>query len=528
MSIDKCVTGQNIQPIPSQESFRPNDINKEEFYIKHSQLIEEVRNLCKNGPFKTLDMVDALRKLCINHHFKEEITSILKMFHTQMPYVDDYTDAQTLCDVSNRFRILRQEGYIVSADVFERFKQKDGNFKQEMAQDVKGLVALYEASQLSIEAEHILEEAAEFSSHALKDENLPFLDQDETTMVRDTLEHSYQRTPSTFKVKKFINLFFGSAISDLAKLELAIAQHLHRTEVEEISKWWKDLGLADEFKLARNQPMHWYLWPMAGITDPCLSEPRIELTKVIALVYIIDDIFDVYGKLDELVILTEAVQRWDRNTLAQLPYHLRICIQALYDVTHEISDKIYKNHGFNPIEFLKQAWTSLCEAFLVEAKWFASGYMPTAEDYFKNGIISSGANVVIVHMFFLLGGGTSKESANTINDNQGISSCLGKILRLWDDLGSAKDEDQDGNDGSYVTYYMKENEGSSVESAREHVMEMINNTWKQLNKECLSPSPFSATFINACLNLARMIPLMYNYDENHTLPLLKDYISCMF
>lgn len=83
-------------------------------------------------------------------------------------------------------------------------------------------------------------------------------------------------------------------------------------------------------------------------------------------------------------------------------------------------------------------WTNLCEAFLVEAKWFASGYMPKAEDYLNNGIVSSGAHVVIVHMFFLLGGSTNKESANIINNNQGISTCVAKILRLWDDLGSAK------------------------------------------------------------------------------------------
>lgn len=76
------------------------------------------------------------------------------------------------------------------------------------------------------------------------------------------------------------------------------------------NRWWNDLGLAQELTLARNEPLNWYLFPMAGLTDPSLSEQRIELTKPIALIFLIDDIFDVYGKLDELILFTEEVNRY--------------------------------------------------------------------------------------------------------------------------------------------------------------------------------------------------------------------------
>lgn len=52
------------------------------------------------------------------------------------------------------------------------------------------------------------------------------------------------------------------------------------------------------------------MWSMAVLTDPTLSEQRVELTKPISLVYIIDDIFDVYGTLDELTLFTEAINRY--------------------------------------------------------------------------------------------------------------------------------------------------------------------------------------------------------------------------
>lgn len=40
------------------------------------------------------------------------------------------------------------------------------------------------------------------------------------------------------------------------------------------------------------------------------SEERVELTKPISLVYITDNIFDIYGNLDELILFTAAVSRW--------------------------------------------------------------------------------------------------------------------------------------------------------------------------------------------------------------------------
>ncbi|KAB2601086.1 (3S-6E)-nerolidol synthase 1-like [Pyrus ussuriensis x Pyrus communis] len=78
---------------------------------------------------------------------------------------------------------------------------------------------------------------------------------------------------------------------------------------------------------------------------------------------------------------------------------------ALYNMTNEISCKFYQKHGWVvPITF----WGILCNAFLSEAKRFKCGHLPKAEDYLKNGIVSSGVCVMMVHRFFLLGQGTTK------------------------------------------------------------------------------------------------------------------------
>ncbi|GAB4831040.1 hypothetical protein Ancab_005054 [Ancistrocladus abbreviatus] len=88
-----------------------------------------------------------------------------------------------------------------------------------------------------------------------------------------------------------------------------------------------------------------------------------------------------------------------------------------------------------------------------------------------------------------------------------------------------QDENQDGKDGSFVECYMEEHGGSSVASAREHVTHMISDTWKSLNKDYLSPYPFPLTFRKTCLNLARMVPLMYCYDDKHCHPTLEKHMN---
>ena len=75
--------------------------------------------------------------------------------------------------------------------------------------------------------------------------------------------------------------------------------------------------------------------------------------------------------------------------------------------------------------------------------------------------------------------------------------------------------------------YVKEHEGSSIEEAREDVMRKISDAWKSLNKECLSPNPLSPAFVEASLNLARMVPMMYSYDENQRLPSLEHHVKSM-
>ncbi|KAF6173498.1 hypothetical protein GIB67_023289 [Kingdonia uniflora] len=478
-----------------------------------------------------LIMIDGLQRLAIDYHFEEEIEAILGRINRSIAESDGVYDDNDLYYVSLRFRLLRQNGYHPSADVFNKFKDENGTFKLSLREDLRGIMELFEASELRIEGEIILDEASVFASKYLND-MLKHVGEDEARVIRDTLNHPFNKSLARFKAKPYIKNFkrdYGTndILQELVKVDFNIVQTLHQKELFEVSMWWKDLGLTQELKFARNQPVKWYLWSIAALSDPRYSKERIELTKPISLIYIMDDIFDVQGTFDELVLFTEAINMWDLSAMEKLPHYMKVFYKVIYDITDDISSKVFEEHGCNPSDSLRKAWGKLCDAFLMEAKWFTSGKVPEAEEYLKNGVISTGVHVVFVHIFFLLGQGITKESVDLIDNIPGLVTYPATILRLWDDLGSAMDEKQDGHDGSYINCYLKENRSSTVESARKHVFCMISDAWKRLNKECLSPRPFSSSFVKASLNAARMVSLMYSYDDNHQLPNLEEHIKSL-
>ena len=85
-----------------------------------------------------------------------------------------------------------------------------------------------------------------------------------------------------------------------------------------------------------------------------------------------------------------------------------------------------------------------------------------------------------------------------------------------------QDEAQDGLDGSYKELYQRENPRGDAD---EHMLDMIASEWECLNNECFSGMKLtlSHSFITASLNFARMVRVMYGYDNEQKLPILEDY-----
>ncbi|XP_061370104.1 neryl diphosphate diphosphatase, chloroplastic-like [Gastrolobium bilobum] len=417
--------------------------------------------------------------------------------------------------------------------LFHSLNSNKTKFREKYGEDVKSLIALYEATRLSVEGEDSLDDVGYLSCELLRSWLSRHQDHHEAIYVANTLQNPLHYGLSRFLDRSIFLSDFKTknewtCLEELANINSCIVRFMNQNEITEVYKWWKEVGMGKEEKFARYQPLKWYTWPMACFTDPRFSEQRIELTKTISLIYVIDDIFDVYGTLDQLTLFTDAVNRWDLSGTEQLPDFMKTCLSVLYDITNDFAEKVYKMHGLNPIDTLKKSWVRLLNAFLEEAHWLNSGQLPKAEEYLNNGIDSTGVHVVLVHAFFLFDKGITKESVAIMEKGiPNIIYSVAKILRLSDDLEGAESEDQNGLDGSYIHCFMNENQEVSDEDAQRHVVQLISSEWKRLNREILTPSSFSSSFNNFCLNAARMVPLMYHYRRNPSLSILREQVKSL-
>ncbi|XP_039169799.1 (3S,6E)-nerolidol synthase 1-like [Eucalyptus grandis] len=386
-----------------------------------------------------------IQRLGVESLFREQIKAILTWQYTHFSSLNHGKD--DVYEIALRFRLLRQEGYRVLADVFEYFNDKGKGFVMKLKGNIKGMMELYEASQMSTEGEDILDEAECFSRKCLNALLTCDLDHEQARMIESALQYPYRKSFARLLApQSFVNDMSGvnSWMEDL--LEVAnrnrrIDQSVHQKEIHQINKWWKELGLGEKMKFARDQPLKWYMWSMAILTNPSLSELRVELIKPISLVYIIDDIFDVHGMVDELILFTEVIKRWDYACAEQLPEYMKKCFKVLNDIANDFGKIIFEKHGWNPTRFLKHMWANLCNAFLVEFQWNASGKLPKADDYLKNGIITSGVPLVLTHLFFLMGQNIANQSMDSKKEEvqlPNIIFLIAEILRLWDDLGCAQ------------------------------------------------------------------------------------------
>ncbi|EOA26772.1 hypothetical protein CARUB_v10022869mg [Capsella rubella] len=508
-----------------------NQYAKDKSMRERDLLKEKVRKMFddeKKTYLEKLEFIDDVERLGISYHFQAEIDNILLS-----SYQKDRVNVKE-CDLhatALEFRLFRQHGFNVSEDIFDVFMANSEKF--ESGTDINAFISLYEASYLSTKLDSKLQKFIRpFAKQKLRD----FLDNNGSSnrdfgscnageMVVQALDMPYHWGMRRLATRRYINVYGKKhnknlLLVELAKTDFNIVQAVHQEEVKYVSRWWRETGLGTQLHFARDRIVENYFWTIGQIQEPQYGNVRRVVTKINTLLTSIDDIYDIYGTLEELQLFTVAFENWDVNRLDELPEYMRLCFLVVYNEVNSIGCDVLRKKNINVIPFLKKSWTDVCKAYLIEAMWYKRGHKPNLEEYMQNAWISISSPTIFIHFYCVFSDQISLQVLETLSQHQqNVVRCSSSVFRLANDLATSPDELARGDVHKSIQCYMNET-GASEEKARSHVREMINDMWDEMNYEKMAhnTSLLSHDFMETMINLARMSLCMYQYGDGHGSP----------
>ncbi|CAL0323424.1 unnamed protein product [Lupinus luteus] len=197
--------------------------------------------LTTEEPFTKMDLIDSICRLGLEYHFKYEIEEVLQHMHKNYVENEEIILECNLQSLALIFRLFRQQGFMVSANVFNKFKDVYGNFGERLTTNVKGMLSLHEASYLRVHGEDILDEALAFTSahlESISTQLSPFLEE----QVKHSLQQPLHMGLPRLEARQYISIYeqdpsHHKTLLTLAKFDFNMLQKLHQNEVGIISKW---------------------------------------------------------------------------------------------------------------------------------------------------------------------------------------------------------------------------------------------------------------------------------------------------
>ncbi|RDX72151.1 putative terpene synthase 2, partial [Mucuna pruriens] len=459
-------------------------------------LKEEVKMMFQSSNhniMEKLKFIDCVQRFGISYHFQKEINQALEQIH------NTFTKNNTIISEDDSphflallFYLLRKQGYQISSNVFNKFKNEQGNFNETLVNDIQGLCSLYEAAHLRTHEDDILDEAFDFSNTQL-------------------MSLANQVSPSL-----------------TAQINHCLRQPLNKSVLKFEARWWKKSKLMKKIPYARDRLVESYIWSLGFSDKPEYNKGRMFEGKLMACITILDDTYDAYGTIQELELFTEAIQRWDISLIGSLPQ----CMKAVFDIIIELCGEIeLETNKSGTSSFVvprfKQAIFQLIKGYLVEAKWCHQGFIPTYDEYKVNGVLTS-IFTLLMTSFIGLGEFATKDVFDWMFSNPTIIEAVSIIGRVLNDMSSHKFEQQRAHVASAVECCMKQYYVSQAE-AYNLIHKDIEDYWKVINEEYIRSNDIPKSVLDCVVNYARMAEITYgNHQDKFTNgELLKDLVSSL-
>ncbi|KAK4361218.1 hypothetical protein RND71_020170 [Anisodus tanguticus] len=501
---------------------------------QHEDLKEELRKMLLKAPSKSLqkiELINTIQRLGVGYHFEREIEDSLSyLYNSYEEWIGQFDGSDNLHAIALSFRLLRQQGYYVSSDAFRKFTDNQGNFNEALVSDVQGMLSLYEAAQFRVHGEQILDEALNFTTIQLK-LSLPKLSNSLAQQVSSALKFPIRDGMLRVETRKYISFYQenerNEVLLNFAKMDFNILQRLHKKELCDITRWWKELDIVKTVPYARDRVVELYFWSLGVYFEPQYCIARKILTKVLCFCSIMDDTYDTYGTLEELTLLTEAIERWNIDSSEQLPPYMKIIYRALLDVYNKIEKELANENKSFLVNYSITEMKKLSRAYFQEAKWYHGKKVPTVEQYMKNGNPSSTYQLLATTSWLGMGEVATKDAFDWIATEPPIlvASCI--IGRLINDIVSHEIEQERGDAASGIECYVNEF-GVTKEEARAEMRKIVENCWKDLNQDYLKQTlVIPRVLLMVVFNLTRVAEFIYKDEDAYSFSKknLKDVIS---
>ncbi|OQU83527.1 hypothetical protein SORBI_3005G130450, partial [Sorghum bicolor] len=185
----------------------------------------------------TLTLVDALERLGIDHLFQQQIDAAMCRVHSKET---EFTagSSMELHMSALRFRLLRQHGFFVPTDVFDKYiTDGTGSFSTMglTGDDTRALLSLYNAAHMAVPGEDILDNVISFTRSrliAIKGHVAsPLSDQ-----ISRALDIPLPRYLRPLETMHYITEYdkeeaYDATVLELARLNYSITRSLHLKEI---------------------------------------------------------------------------------------------------------------------------------------------------------------------------------------------------------------------------------------------------------------------------------------------------------
>ncbi|RCV30091.1 hypothetical protein SETIT_6G066400v2 [Setaria italica] len=474
---------------------------------------------------RKLELVDALQRLGVDYHFKKEIDVLLLAV-----YGDEDGGSNDLYVASLRFYLLRKHGYIVSSDVFLKFRDEQGHISSD---DVGTLTTLYDAAHMRVHGEDILDNIIAFNKSRLQSLLMKAnLDPALLEEVRVTLETTRFRRVERVEARRFISVYEKKAVRDdtileFAKLDYNIVQVVYCNELKELTIWWKDLRSRVDLTFSRDRLVEMHFWMMGIVYEPHYSYARIMLTKQVLFMALLDDIYDNYSSTEESNIFTSALERWDEKAAEQIPEYLRPFFTNVIRCTDKVTGEL-KLQNNKHAEVVKEMALHVAKSYHAEVTWRDEHYVPAdVDEHLQISLGSIAAMQTVVLTFVSLGDVTTREAIDWALTYTKIVRGVTVIARIMNDIMSHEREQASDHMASTVQTCMKQY-GVTVEEAIEKLKEILERAWMDMVQECLDQK-YPMALLEKVVSFAQSIDFFYKSEDLYTLPCnLKETLTSMY